>query len=123
MAVSTAPPPGLGLDARTRALVRPAHPRSALTQVLDLEAMAYRSCAAEGGLLPRSGHTAHLLPTGGAGSVGGVGGVGAGVGAREGAQLSILVLGGRDYRPPATLWQDGEHLGGRDVHVLSTLAR
>ena len=46
----------------------------------------------------RSGHTAHLLPADG--------------------RLSLLVLGGRDYRPPVQPWQDGEHFGRDDAHRL-----
>lgn len=49
-------------------------------------------------LPPRSGHTAHLLPC-------------------EGG-VAVMVLGGRDYRPPAQAWQEGEHHGRGDAFLL-----
>ena len=49
-------------------------------------------------LPPRSGHTAHLLPCDGG--------------------VALLVLGGRDYRPPEAPWQDGQHLGRDDAFLL-----
>ena len=50
------------------------------------------------GLPPRSGHTAHLVPCDGG--------------------VALLVLGGRDYRPPEQPWQDGQHLGRSDAFLL-----
>ena len=50
----------------------------------------------------RSGHTAHLVPSD--------------------SGLGVLVLGGRDYRPPRTAVQEGEHHGREDAFLL-TLAK
>ena len=68
-------------------------------RALDTSNWEYVPMSAAGvALPPRSGHTAHLLPCDGG--------------------LALLVLGGRDYRPPAHAWQEGEHHGRDDAYLL-----
>lgn len=72
--------------------------------VLDTTSMSYLRVAPSGPHLPpRSGHSVHLLPC------------------DDG--LCLLVLGGRDYRPPLNPWhQDGQHLGRDDAMALMLTA-
>jgi hypothetical protein len=67
---------------------------------LDTRSWEYVKVTPGGGvnLPPRSGHTVHLLPCDGG--------------------ISLLVLGGRDYKPPETPWEDGQHLGRDDAYAL-----
>ena len=68
-------------------------------RALDVSTWQYVEVSACGVNLPaRSGHTAHLLPCDGG--------------------VALLVLGGRDYRPPEAPWQDGQHLGRDDAFLL-----
>ena len=67
---------------------------------LDTATWSYQPIEPGGGVVlpPRSGHTAHLLPCDGG--------------------VALLVLGGRDYRPPVHAWQEGEHHGRDDAFLL-----
>ena len=68
-------------------------------RALDTESWEYIDVQPDGvALPPRSGHTAHLLPCDGG--------------------VALLVLGGRDYRPPVHAWQEGEHHGRDDAYLL-----
>jgi hypothetical protein len=80
--------------------------------ILNLDTMAYLApTLREGPLAPRSGHTAHLVPVEEPPPEGGRDGGGA-------CMLALMVLGGRDYRPPLDPWSEGQHLGRGDVQML-----
>ena len=68
--------------------------------LLDLEARRYVVTERAAGLFEaRSGHTAALVPYDGG--------------------VSLMVIGGRDYRPPELPWGDGQHHGRAAVNRLA----